>query len=84
MLFRSKKAEPFLVTVDPEQDSALTPHTHEGQEFNYVVSGELEFHLNGIVYKLGEGDSVYFDCSIPHAVRAAGSQPAKFIAVVIK
>ena len=82
--FSDKKAEPFLVTVDPKQENALTPHAHEGQEFNYLVSGELEFHLNGIVYKLAEGDSVYFDSGIPHAMRALGSQPAKFIAVVIK
>ena len=82
--FRDKKAEPFLVTVDPKESAALTPHAHDGQEFNYMVSGRMEFHLDGMVYELNEGDSVYFDSGIPHAMKALGTQPAQFIAVVVK
>ena len=82
--FSNKRAEPFLVTVEPEESAALTPHSHEGQEFNYMVSGGMEFHMGGMVYELGEGDSVYFDSSLPHTMRAVGGHPAKFIAVVVK
>ena len=86
--FSSKKAEPFMVTVEPKADSSaeneLVLHSHEGQEFNYMVSGSMEFHLDNTIYKLNEGDSVYFDSGIPHAMKAVGEQPAKFIAVVIK
>jgi len=81
--FRNKKAEPFLVTVEPNGDP-LTLHAHTGQEFNYMVSGRMEFHLDGISYALDEGDSVYFDSGIPHAMKALGTQPAQFIAVVVK
>jgi len=82
--FKDKKAEPFMVTVEPKQDDNLTLHSHEGQEFNYMVSGSMEFHLDNKVYELKTGDSVYFDSGIPHAMKAVGEQPAKFIAVVIK
>ena len=85
--FSNKKAEPFMVTVEPKQDSELTElvlHSHEGQEFNYMVSGSMEFYLEDKFYELSEGDSVYFDSGIPHAMKAVGEQPAKFIAVVIK
>ena len=82
--FRNKKAEPFMVTVEPKENAKFTLHSHEGQEFNYMVSGSMEFHLGETVYELGEGDSVYFDSGIPHAMKAAGKTPAKFIAVVIK
>jgi len=82
--FSNKKAEPFLVTVEPKDGGDLTPHAHAGQEFNYMVSGRMEFHLGSIVYELDEGDSVYFDSGVPHAMRALGTQPAKFIAVVVK
>ena len=81
--FSSKKAEPFMVTVEPVA-SELALHSHKGQEFNYMVAGSMEFHIGGAVHELGEGDSVYFDSSVPHAVRATGSAPAKFIAVVVK
>ena len=82
--FRKKKAEPFMVTVEPGGDGKVTLHSHEGQEFNYMVSGKMEFHMDSIVYELNEGDSVYFDSGIPHAMKAVGNQPAKFLAVVMK
>jgi len=80
--FSNKKAEPFLVTVEPREGETPALHTHEGQEFNYMVSGRMEFHLDGISYELEEGDSVYFDSGVPHAMKALGEQ-AKFIAVVV-
>jgi len=82
--FSKKKAEPFMVSVEPKQSGELTLHSHDGQEFNYMVAGSMEFYLADMVYKLNEGDSVYFDSSVPHAMKAVGGQPAKFIAVVIK
>ena len=83
--FSNKKAEPFMVTVEAKNENEeIKLHSHDGQEFNYMVSGSMEFHLDNIVYELKEGDSVYFDANMPHAMKAVGGQPAKFIAVVIK
>ena len=82
--FRKKKAEPFMVTVEPKEDEKVTLHSHESQEFNYMISGSMEFHLDNMVYELNEGDSIYFDSNIPHAMKALGNSPATFIAVVIK
>lgn len=83
--FKNKYAEPFMVT-ESSYDSPVGPaqHTHDGQEFEYLVSGSMEFHLGDEVYILNEGDSVYFDANIPHSVKALGGVPAKFLAVVIK
>jgi mannose-6-phosphate isomerase-like protein (cupin superfamily) len=81
--FKDKKAEPFLVTVTPKSMNP-TMHSHEGQEFNYVVSGKMKFYIGDVSYELEKGDSVYFDSSIPHAERAMGDKPTKFVAVVIK
>ena len=82
--FKNKKAEPFMVTVEPKEADTLKLHSHDGQEFNYMVSGSMEFHLGDKVYELKEGDSIYFDSGIPHAMKAVGENPAKFIAVVLK
>ena len=81
--FRNKKAEPFLVTVDPGGEVPVL-NSHEGQEFDYVVSGKMMFYIGDISYELSKGDSVYFDSSLPHAEKALGDKPAQFIAVVIK
>ena len=81
--FRNKKAEPFLVTITPDGKPPVM-HGHEGQEFNYVLSGKVQLFIGDISYELSEGDSVYFDASIPHAESAIGDEDAQFIAVVIK
>ncbi len=81
--FRNKKAEPFLVTITPD-DKAPVMHGHDGQEFNYVLSGKMMLYIGDISYELSKGDSVYFDASVPHAEVAIGDKEAQFIAVVIK
>jgi quercetin dioxygenase-like cupin family protein len=81
--FQNKKAEPFLVTVEPKDETPVL-HAHEGQEFNYMVSGAMDLFLGDMVYVLEEGDSIYFDSGVPHAMRARDNQTASFIAVVMK
>ena len=82
--FRGKLAEPFMVTTEPDPaDAPPEPHTHDGQEFDYVVGGRVRFHLGDATYDLAPGDSIYFDSGIPHHIRALGDQPATFLAVVM-
>lgn len=80
--FRNKKAEPFLVTITPDGKPPVL-HGHDGQEFNYVLSGKMRLYIGDISYELSEGDSVYFDSSVPHAEEAIDGA-TQFIAVVIK
>ena len=83
--FRNKKAEPFMVTVEPQADDTQPQlHAHEGQEFNYVVEGSLALYIGEVVYYLEAGDSLYFNSGIPHAMRALGGKRAQFLAVVMK
>lgn len=81
--FRGKKSEPFLVTITPD-GKAPVMHGHEGQEFNYVLKGHMMLYIGDISYELEEGDSVYFDSSVPHAEVALGDGETQFIAVVVK
>ena len=81
--FKDKKAEPFLVTIEPNGNPPVMDE-HEGQEFDYVLSGQMMLYIGDISYELSKGDSVYFDSSVPHAEVALGDKPAEFIAVVIK
>ena len=82
--FSHKLAEPFIVTV--EQDSPgveKQAHSHEGQEFDYVLEGYLRIILGGNELLLAPGDSVYYDSSLPHVMYAPEGD-CRFIAVVIK
>lgn len=82
--FINKKAEPFLVTVEPlPDDSPIPRNSHPGQEFNYVLEGSLKILLNQHVVVLNEGDSLYFDSSIPHGMQALNNKTAKFLAIIL-
>ena len=83
--FRGKKSEPFLVTVEPKPESNETPvmHSHDGQEFDYMLEGSMTFYLGEKQMTLNAGDSVYYDSSIPHAMKV-NEKTARFLAVVMK
>ncbi|AUS95831.1 transcriptional regulator [Clostridium thermosuccinogenes] len=82
--FANKKAEPFLVTVEPEDESTeVRYNSHTGQEFNYVLEGRMKVIIDGHEVVLNEGDSLYFDSGINHAMRALDNKPAKFLAIII-
>lgn len=80
--YKRPKAEPFEVTVEPD-DRPLYLNTHKGEEFNYVLEGRLQLHINGKDLVLNPGDSIYFDSSYPHGMKALDNQPVKFLAIIL-
>ena len=81
--FIHKKAETFLVVVDPEKNPVPSLNSHPGQEFNYVLEGTLKIYIHNNEIVLNEGDSIFFDSTHRHAMVALNDKPAKFLAVII-
>ena len=57
--------EPHLFRVAPEAGSGDS-YAHEGEEFLYVLRGELAITLEKKEYRLKRGDSFYFESATPH------------------
>lgn len=74
--------EPFIVEIEPQKESDYKLSTHEGEEFIFVIEGEIEINYGKEIYKLNQGDSIYLDSVVAHNVHAAGTQIAKILAVV--
>lgn len=82
--FIHKKAEPFLVNVNPESDNTpIHLNSHPGQEFNYLLEGRMKIVINGHEVILNEGDSLFFDSNSDHGMKALDGKPAKFIAIIL-
>lgn len=79
---RHKSMEPFLVEFETGdwKDSLL--YKHDGEEFIYLLSGELEFHYGKEIMTLKAGDSIYYDSSESHGYISLGSEKAKAVAVL--
>src|SRR5579864_1460146 len=63
--------EPHLFRIAPEAGSG-DPYTHEGEEFIYVLRGDLEITVDGEQYRLKAGDSFYFESATPHRWKNPG------------
>ena len=81
--FKNKLIEPFLVTLEPDEAGMdKTPNSHNGQEFDYVLSGRLKIVISGQELILNPGDSLFYNSSFPHAMYALDGKSASFLAVV--
>ncbi len=79
--FVHKKAEPFIVTVEP--GAPMEFNSHPGQEFNYVLAGSMMVVVDSHEVVLNEGDSIFFDANYQHAMKALNDQPAQFLAIIV-
>jgi transcriptional regulator with XRE-family HTH domain len=74
--------EPFLIDIHPSSAHGAKPSAHEGEEFMYVVSGEVEISYGKDMYRLKAGDCIYYDSIVAHHVHSAGGSEARVLAVV--
>lgn len=79
---RHKQMEPFLVEFELTEWDDSFFYSHEGEEFLYIVAGELEFHFGKEIMRLHPGDSIFYDSSEPHGYVTVGKQPARAVAVL--
>jgi len=56
---------------------------HGGREFGYVVSGTLAVEVGFDEHVLRMNDSIAFDSSMPHRLRAVGDEPAVAVWAVL-
>jgi transcriptional regulator with XRE-family HTH domain len=73
--------EPLLVTIEPSE-TIEEPYTHEGEEFAYVLSGELLFIIDGVDHRLGPGDSIHFRPTVPHSIHNDTKEPVQAVWVL--
>lgn len=81
---RQRVMEPFLITINPPSDASEMEKAsaHDGEEFVYVLEGQLEIQLQDESFLLQPGDSIYYDASVPHRVMHRGTGPARVLAVI--
>lgn len=82
--FRGRKADPFIVLVEPieGQEKPKEMNSHPGQEFNMVLEGRMELSIGKKTVVLAEGDSIYFDATQAHGMRALDNKPVRFLAII--
>jgi len=76
----NRSMEPFIVTLLPTD--VEEPSTHDGQEFLFVLEGQMMARVGDQTEFLGPGDAIYYDSSQPHFVRCIDGSETKILAVI--
>jgi len=65
--YHEKKMQPFLFSA---RKGEVKSHelSHEGEEFIYVVSGQMKMKVGEVEYHLKTGDSLYFNSMQKHGI----------------
>ncbi len=79
--FKNRSFDPLLVTVEPN-DNPITLNSHEGQEWCIVTEGRLLIKIGEKEMELETGDSIMFDSSRPHGMKALDGETVKFITII--
>jgi transcriptional regulator with XRE-family HTH domain len=79
---KNRHMEPFIVTLEPATVKASKTSAHDGEEFIFVLEGEMEVILGNHTDVLYPGDSIYYDSNIPHRVQCHQEKVTKILAVL--
>jgi transcriptional regulator with XRE-family HTH domain len=73
----------FIVRPGKKASRGRIMSHHEGEELLYVISGEIEFHVESRREVLHPGDCVHFNSTSPHKLVALTDSPASVLVVVV-
>ncbi len=70
--------EPIILSLE---SGAQTPvdDPHSGEEFGYLLAGNILLHAGDSKYRVKRGESFYIQASKPHWIENTGKLPAKVL-----
>jgi transcriptional regulator with XRE-family HTH domain len=77
-----KHMKAFLVTIDPKQDHKMVDYRHEGEEFVYVLKGEVEIIVGDDQHRLKPEETLHFDSGKAHKLRNLTDEEARLLVVI--
>lgn len=75
---QKNEMEPILVTIYPHSETEVD-YPHEGQEFGYVLEGEILLCIDNKRIKVRKGETFYFDCIKTHYLHNVKDKICKVI-----
>lgn len=74
--------EPYLVTLTEKSD-VFPVFQHSGQEFIYILEGEVAYRHGGRLFPMKAGDSLFFDADAPHGPEELRKLPIRLLSVIV-
>jgi quercetin dioxygenase-like cupin family protein len=78
----NKHLKAFRVIIEAQQDHKGVGYHHEGEEFDYVLTGKIQVTVGDHVNTLSAGDSLHFNSGIPHKLKSISDERAELLVVI--
>jgi electron transfer flavoprotein alpha subunit len=72
----------FMVTIEAHHDHKPVAYKHEGEEFIYVMDGDLGLTLGAKDHVLKPGESIHFNSDVAHKLKSLSSRPTRCLVVL--
>ena len=85
--FRNRIALPLYMELnwrEGAETEKIELVTHEGQECDIVISGQMKIQIGAHTEILNPGDTIYYDSGTPHGMIAVGGEDCTFYAIVLR
>lgn len=77
-----KHLKAFQINIEAHQDHKGVGYHHEGEEFVYVLKGEIEVTVGEHINRLKKGESLHFNSGIQHELRSISDETAELLVVI--
>lgn len=78
----NKKMMPTLIRIKKGGKTYREENKPGTEKFLYILSGIVTAEIAKDEHRLGAGDSLYFDASLPHRLRNSGKQEAVALSIL--
>ncbi len=75
---QKNEMEPILVTIYPNCETDID-YPHEGQEFGYVLDGEVFLYIDGKRQKVKKGETFYYNSNKNHFLKNCSDKVCQVI-----
>jgi mannose-6-phosphate isomerase-like protein (cupin superfamily) len=72
----------YLVNVAPNTEHKGVEYHHEGEEFEYVLSGAVTVQVGENITNLSKGESIHFNSGLRHKLSNPNSEPAELLVII--
>jgi len=78
----SRHLRAFMVTIEARKAHKPVAYKHEGEEFIFVMEGELKLSLGNKDHRLKAGESIHFNSDTPHKLKSMSSETTRCLVVL--
>ena len=77
-----KKITPLLMTLQPDAETSTAKNERGVEKFIYVLDGEVKVKADKEEFVLKQGETLYFDASLPHQIANPKQKISKLLVAV--